>query len=104
KHRTSFVFVVFNPIKTNPAPFLAPEILFLPADRLVAAGGPLRSANRSSPFVSAIFVFSSMIRRHHACSFGSTGVPGATTGSPGIAGIAGVPCAAGLAGTAGAGA
>src|ERR1043166_7880489 len=73
---------VVDPIDTKPAHFLAPEILFLAGDRLVAAGGPLRSANRSSAFclchirfflddtqASCLFFrFYRSSRRHHRLS------------------------------------
>src|SRR5579862_8261722 len=39
---------IVDSVDTKPAHFLAPEILLLARDRLVAAGGPLRSADGSS--------------------------------------------------------
>src|ERR1700720_4446017 len=44
-----FVVNVVDTVHTEPAHFLAPEILLL-TDRLVAAGGPLGGADRSSSF------------------------------------------------------
>lgn len=97
-----FVIDIVDPVDAESAHLLAPEILFLACDRLVAAGGTLRSADWSSalgfchvryPFVSSatsrlgVSAGAGAGAAGAGCSgAGAPGSPGAAAGSPGTAG------------------
>src|SRR5579863_3908515 len=70
-------------IDAEPAHFLAPEILFLARDRLIAAGGTLRAADWSSALTFC------HVRYPFVSSTATTGSAGAGSGA------AGAGCAAG---------